>query len=290
MEFFLPSSAFDMWNNDQFQSVRPGLPYAVKVLLIANVGLFLLQKFVDFSTGNSFSPLFGLSGQAVLQGQVWRLVTYMFLHGDIWHIFINMLMLVVFGREMESLLGTRSLTHLYFGCGMLAGIGWIVISGAGQEYCIGASGAVFGIMGAFAAIFPERRITLLLFFVLPVNVKARTMAIGLGIIALLSLMGDDGSIAHAAHLAGGLAGYLYGRRARRTRSSLGWRQPDCGRPSGRGFGRSTWRWPSSDEESLPTAEEIDDILEKITRRGIGSLSRSERDALERASQRGKRAG
>jgi len=256
-----------MWNNDQFQSVTPGLPRAVKILLIANICPFLLEIVVDFSPGSSFSGLFGLSGRAVLQGQVWRLFTYMFLHGDIWHIFINMLMLVIFGREMERMLGTRRFTRLYFGCGLLAGIGWIIISGGRREYCIGASGAVFGIMGAFAAILPERRITLLLFFVLPVNVKARTMAIGLGIITVLSLMRGDGSIAHAAHLAGGLAGYLYGRRTRGTRSSPGWRRP------------------SSDEESLPTAEEIDGILEKITRQGIGSLSRSERDALERASRR-----
>lgn len=249
------------------QLALPGLSRAVRTILFATLGVFLVQLALLTTTGTSLSAAFGLSTGGVLRGQLWRFVTYILLHGGIWHIFLNMLMLVVFGREIEGILGARRFTYLYLGCGILAGLGWVIISGRASTYCIGASGAVFGILGTFAALFPQRRITLLLFFVLPVTMSARTMAIGMGVISLFSLMGGDGNIAHAAHLAGGVAGYIYGRRLLRPRARRGFRT-----------GRSM-----AGNGPPPTPEEVDRVLEKIKARGIGSLNRAERDILERAS-------
>jgi membrane associated rhomboid family serine protease len=253
----------------------PGLSPAVKTILIATLGVFFLQLALLMTSGMRLTGLFGLSRGGVLHGFLWQFVTYIFLHGGMWHIFLNMLMLVMFGREIEGILGSRRFLGLYIGCGILGGLGWVLISGRSPAACIGASGAVFGVLGTFAALFPERRLTLLLFFVLPVTMSARTMAIGMGVISLFSLMGGpDGNIAHAAHLAGGLAGYLYGRQLKRR----SWNR-----------GRNGWRVISREEESAlpPAPEEIDRILEKIKGRGIGSLNRAERDVLDRASRQGR---
>jgi membrane associated rhomboid family serine protease len=258
---------------------------AVRVLLIATLVVFAVQYIADRSFGGVFTALFGLSRAGILHGAVWQLVTYLFLHGGFWHILMNMFGLVMFGREMEDLLGTRRFCFLYLGCGLLAGLGWLLISASGGP-CIGASGAVFGVIGAFAAVFPQRRLTLLLFFVVPVTMTARTMAVTFGLITLMLLFTTDGNIAHAAHLAGGIAGYVYGREWVRRG---GWIGIDRG---GGLFGwatdlRARWRRRKlrvlSSEQDAPSPEEVDRLLDKIKAQGIGSLTRRERDALERAS-------
>ena len=160
-----------------FMGQRRGLALT---LLLATIGAALLQWFVDYRTGGLFSGLFGLSRTTLLHGEIWRLATYMFLHGGFWHLLLNMLPLAFFGRDVEERFGTPRFALLYFGSGMLGGLGWVLISGTGSELCIGASGAVFGVIGAFAAAFPDRQIMLLLFFVLPVTMTARMMAIGYG--------------------------------------------------------------------------------------------------------------
>jgi membrane associated rhomboid family serine protease len=238
--------------------------------------------------------IFGLSRRGLREGRIWQVVTYMFLHGGPLHIIVNMLCLAVFGGEIEDALGTRRFLWLYFGCGILGGLGWLVLSGSGLSYCIGASGAVFGVLGTFAALFPERRITLLVFFVLPVTMTARTMAIGLGLVAVLSTIWDRGNIAHAAHLGGGVAGYLYGRRV--ARAVLGVGLPPLPPPhewvrnwlSDRRAKarRRRFRAMSPPENGPPAREEVDRILEKITERGLDSLTREERKTLDRASGRG----
>ena len=254
----------------------------VTTLLGVTIVVFLVQQVGDRLTGGWFTHLFGLSRPLLLQGALWQPVTYIFLHQGLLHIFLNMLLLVVFGREMESVLGTRRFLGLYLVCGVLAGIGWLAISGApaGGRWptCIGASGAVLAVTACFAAIFPHRRVTLLLFFVLPVTLTARTMAIALGLLDLLALFAEEGNVANAAHLAGGIAGYLYGRRIR------------LGRPMpGAPFRRSPFRRHREPdlrvlgpEDEPPAPEEIDRILDKITRHGIRSLTRREKRLLEKA--------
>lgn len=270
-----------------------GRAVAVRLLLIVTLVAFAVQYVADRSFGGLFTGLFGLSRAELLHGAVWQLVTYLFLHGGFWHILMNMFGLVMFGREMEELLGTRRFCLLYLGCGILAGLGWVLISGVGAAPCIGASGAVFGVIGAFAAVFPQRQLTLLLFFIVPVTMTARAMAVTFGLVTLMLLFTTDGNVAHAAHLAGGIAGYLYGRQwARRG----GW----IGVDRGGGLGESLFGWATnlrarwrrrkfrvvSSSQDAPPPEEVDRILDKINAQGIGSLTSHERDTLERASRRG----
>jgi hypothetical protein len=140
-------------------------------------------------------------------------------------------------------------------------------------------------MGAFAAIFPLRKLTLLLFFVLPITMTARTMAIVFGLISLFAVMGSDGNIAHAAHLAGGLAGYLYGRNIRLDGDGVKCRR-GC-RVDTRFRRKNIKILPNDSFEEMPSEDEVNALLEKITDRGISSLSQQERDTLKRVSDKKK---
>lgn len=263
----------------------------VRMLLTATVAAFLLQIIFDGLTGGAFTMIFSLSRAGIGHLAIWQPITYMFLHGGLWHILINMLGLFFFGPETERFVGTRRFLWLYFGCGVAAGIGWLLISGRENAYCLGASGAVFGVLGAFAAFFPERPVTLLLFFVVPITMRARTLAIGLGLINLFSMINAPGQVAYAAHLAGGLVGYGYGHFSikggfewKRLLNPLRW------------WHEVRWHWrrrkfqvlSSSEpppEDEPPDAGEVDRILDKVAREGMRSLSRQERETLERASKR-----
>jgi membrane associated rhomboid family serine protease len=165
--------------------------------------------------------LFGLAPQEVFGGlQVWRAVTYMFVHSpsNIFHILFNMLALWMFGVELERMWGTRYFLKYYFVCGLGAAATVLVLSlvpvaplaGLYYTLTVGATGAIYGILLAFALYFPHRPI--ILFFVFPVPARYAVMI--MGGIALLASFGGPSGVAHVAHLGGLLAGYLYLRGKR----------------------------------------------------------------------------
>jgi len=270
---------------------RP-LPPATRMVLWVTVAAFALQMIIDNITRGGFTYLFALRFSGLMAGMVWQPVTYMLLHGGFLHILLNMLVVFMFGRELERILGVRRFLLLYIGSGVIGGLGWILMSG--QGYCIGASGGVFGLIGMYAALFPNRPITLLLFFVLPVTMRARVLAMILAAVSLVLMFGD-GNVAHAAHLAGGLAGYWFGaqllRQARtgangRLRRSLADVVGGAMR-NARLRPRLTVEYHVPEDESEDDAvsmEEIDGLLDKILSHGVGSLSSRERRLLERASK------
>lgn len=274
-------------------SFAPGLTPAVRFLLIGTTAAYLLQAIVDQMTGGGFTALFSLSFEGLQRREFWQPATYLFLHGGIWHLILNMLGLFFFGPETERTIGTRRFLALYFICGILAGLGWIWISGTPASHCLGASGAIFGVLGAFAGLFPQRPVTLLVFFVIPVTMRARTLAIALGIFSLLAVISQPGQIAYAAHLVGGLAGYLYGMygaNAGLGRGSFNPRQ---------WWNDLRWRWQrrkftvlrgsehdwTTKTEEAPSSQEVDAVLAKISKWGLGHLTPHERDILDRASRR-----
>ncbi|HWN87176.1 MAG TPA: rhomboid family intramembrane serine protease [Vicinamibacterales bacterium] len=190
---------------------------AVKALLIINIGVFVLQQAVG---GLLF--WFGLQPAEVLTGlRIWQPLTYMFLHGSISHILFNMLSLWMFGVEMERMWGTRFFTRYYLVCGVGAAATTILMSffpgSIGEQLylsrTVGASGAIYGLLLAYALYFPDRPI--LMSFLFPVPAKYFVMIIGA--IAFLSAAGSGGGgVAHVAHLGGLLVGWFYlrGRRVR----------------------------------------------------------------------------
>jgi membrane associated rhomboid family serine protease len=197
-------------------SIGPGgISPAVKLLLITNVALYLLNLVV----GDMMTLRLGLSPQAVFeQFAVWQPVTYMFLHSTsgIGHLLFNMLALWMFGTDLERTWGTRFFTKYYFVTGIGAAATSLLLSffvdSIYYSITVGASGAIYGLLVAYAIYFPHRTIYYIIF-----PVPARVFVLIAGAIAFLSSMGGPGGgVAHSAHLGGLVVGYLYlkGLRAR----------------------------------------------------------------------------
>ena len=198
-------------------SFGPGIMTpAVKMLIWANVGVFVAGALVP-PLGSLLIDLFGLRPQAVLTGlRIWQPVTYLFLHGGFSHILFNMLVLWMFGVQLERLWGLSFFLRYYFITGIGAGVATI---GAGLlpfafseptyfAVTIGASGAIYGLLMAFAIYYPNTPI--LMFLLFPVPAKYFVMIIGA--ITFLSVPRSAG-VAHIAHLGGLVVGYVYLKRS-----------------------------------------------------------------------------
>jgi membrane associated rhomboid family serine protease len=192
-------------------SFGPGpLTPAIKALVAANVALFL----GDLVAQRTLTTWLGMQPSAVIgRLEAWRLVTYMFLHGGVFHILFNMLALWMFGVELERMWGSRYFAKFYFVAGAGAALTALVLSfvpGFGGEVyyalTIGASGAVYGVLLAYALYFPHRPIYM--YFVFPIPAKYFVMIIG-GISLLASMGGPGSGIAHTTHLGGLVAAYVY---------------------------------------------------------------------------------
>lgn len=146
---------------------------------------------------------------AVLDGWVWQFFTYMFAHGSVSHILFNMLALFIFGTQVEQTLGTKEFLVYYFVTGILAGVfsfGVYVLSGSYNIVLLGASGAVFAVELAYAALFP--RAVLYIWGILPL--RAPVMVLGFTALELVfSITGLQNGVAHLTHLAGFGFGWLY---------------------------------------------------------------------------------
>ncbi len=196
----------------------PGpLSQAMKTLIAVNVAVFLLRSlryYLGFYFAVNFDGLFGLVPAAVIHaGYVWQLVTYMFVHGGVLHLLFNMLALWMFGTELERRWGSRGFLKFYFVTGVGAGVLTILFSllpfdFAAQLYnipIIGASGAIYGLLLAYALYFPDRPIYM--YFVFPI--PAKYFVIIMGALAFYSSVAEQSGIANATHLSGLLVAYLY---------------------------------------------------------------------------------
>ncbi|MBD3346237.1 MAG: rhomboid family intramembrane serine protease [Chitinivibrionales bacterium] len=176
---------------------------ALKWLLIANIGIYVLQI---LPTMGNYVTYWGalIPFKVFTQGQVWRLVTYMFLHGQdaIWHLLFNMLALWMFGTELEQMWGTRRFAVFYFLAGILSGLFSVLMW---KSFIIGASGAVLAVLTAYAYYFPHRQV--LFFFIFPMPVRLAVAIIGF--ISIAGSLSSAGGIAHLTHLAGIAIGLVY---------------------------------------------------------------------------------
>jgi membrane associated rhomboid family serine protease len=192
-------------------SFGPGaMTPAVRTLVIANVVVFLVGLALPSLT------LYGglIPGAVVGRLWLWQPFTYMFLHGGLLHLLFNMLSLWMFGVELERVWGTAFFTRFYFVAGVGAAATTILISLLPFEFAerlyvsvtVGASGAIFGLLLAYAVYFGNRPVLLFLLFPVP----ARVFVLIVGAMTLYSAVAEPlGGVAHATHLGGLLAGYLY---------------------------------------------------------------------------------
>ena len=248
-------------------------PSMVSLLIIANVAVFILQEIATRVHPELFH-LLALSREGIAESRYWQLVTYMFLHGGALHLLVNMLGLYFAGREVESLCGPKHLLGIYFAGGILGGAAQLIAGPATIEI-VGASGGVCAVLLAFSTLLPELEITALIFFVIPLRMKAKWLGravIATSVVFQLFATGHD-PVAHVAHLGGALAGWFYTRR-------LGYGSPFFLQSWFRDRQRSRRRLEAMSSTEF-ISEEIDPILDKIAREGIHSLTRSERRALER---------
>ena len=213
-----PSFRSRRYNFDWRGFITPG----VKLLVLICSGVFLLQTLANILLGDLrahhlITQQFGLIPEAVIHGlRVWQPFTYIFLHGGLFHLLINMLMLWMFGRELEQVWGKRRFLNYFFICGVGAGLIEIVIkmlpvfAGRPDVPTIGASGAIFGILIANAILFPDRRIWLI---PLPVTIPMRPYVAVMAAIEFFGTLSSGGDgVSHLCHLGGMLVGYIYLRR------------------------------------------------------------------------------
>jgi len=285
------------------------LSNALRILLLANAAVFIIALLGKNHYLNLSGVGYGSLREYILYFgaffptsplEVWRYVSYMFIHFDFMHFFFNMLMLWMFGSEVAEWMGTRHFVSMYFFCGIFAALFsfFMCLLGLTNNPIIGASGALMGVFVAYYKFFPERM--LLMFFVIPMKIKHAIWVM----IALDILFANSGdAIAHFAHLGGVVAGFLYmavyqngpkviynsplsgffrlfsshPEKYNRTRSS-----------SSRSYENDSVEEPEVLEGEVFYVNEqkrMDEILKKVEREGIQSLSESEREFLLKAGDK-----
>ncbi len=245
----------------------------IKYLLIINTGVFLFQQVLP----RDFVIYFGLVPRLIShQFFIWQFLTYMFLHGGLFHILFNMFALWMFGGDIERSWGSREFIKYYLLCGVGAGVINFLISINSPYPVIGASGAIYGLLVAYAMMFPNRLIFIYGLF----PIKAKYLVIGFAALEFFaSWANSNDGVAHFAHLGGMLVGYIYLKGDWRLRSYLsklkslkfGFSRKKTAKKGKRG---------KREEEILA---KVDAVLDKINLVGYHNLTSEEKKILSEAS-------
>ncbi len=251
------------WNPRRFTD-------AIKILIIVNVGMYLLQ--IITVSQLDMIRIFGLSAETIWP-LIWQPITYMFMHGGVWHVAINMFVLWMFGTELETIWGRNEFLKYYFVTGIGAGIIWLFFNiGGSNAILIGASGAVYGILMAYGLMFPNR--TVYVYFLFPVKVKWFVLFIGA--IAFFSSMGTGSNISHLTHLSGMLIGYLY------LRFSDHWRMITFNFRK-KFIELKSMQKGKDSQKKMKLQQEVDMLLDKAENSGWENLTEEEQIKLQSSS-------
>lgn len=268
------------------------------VLSATLVGALMQWTFQAWG-GNAFAHALALRPLALASGWVWTLLTYALLHDGPIHLLMNGLGLYFIGREVAPLLGASRFLQFYLGAVLLGALAWLgVHAWMGGGPLMGASAGVTALFIFFACVYPEREITFLLFFVLPVTIKPKILAwcmVGFELIgfAFSELPGAifNTNIAHSAHLGGMLAGWLYYRLiyarygADRASGSFSIELPAWLRRRKAGAPHTNPAFKVELTGPAPGSNlraEVDRILDKINSQGFGALTDEEKKILDDA--------
>ncbi len=254
------------------------LKQPIRVILSINLVVFALALLGSLFRSDTLQEMvYTLALLPDRYTEVWRLLTYAFVHVSPMHFLFNMLMFWMFGQEVCEWLGEKAFTALYVFSGVFAAlfsIPFYLTGLMGNAVIIGASGALFGVMVAYARLFPER--VLLIFFVIPMRIK---YAIWVFIAIDLLMVNSGDSVAHLTHLGGVLAGFLF--MALREK---GFRLPRFSQEKA----SSSPKVLEGELGSWQVDSHLDAILAKISRSGMDSLTRDEIAYLQKASQKRRR--
>jgi membrane associated rhomboid family serine protease len=245
---------------------------AIKALISINFGIFVLQTLSGAE--NLFFPLFGLVPKLVWsEFMIWQPFTYIFFHGGIWHVLINMFVLWMFGSELERLWGKHIFLKYYFVTGIGSGLITMFLGFNSMTPIVGASGAVYGVLLAYGLTYPNR--TVYLYGIIPI--KSLWFVMGIGLIAFMSSFNNVSQISHLTHLSGMVIGYFMLKKPVRW-DDLWF-----------AIRKKTIEYKVQQEEKKVSRQQeierdIDFILDKINREGFESLSQEEQDRLYKGSR------
>jgi membrane associated rhomboid family serine protease len=295
---------------------------AFGVIFWLNILVFVVQYLggVFMTTdGNQPIPMGGVSLDLLSEGRVWTIFTYMFVHGDLGHLLVNMLMLWFAGRQVQQIFGGAHFLRIYLLSGLLGAALEIAVrawfGGPESVYLIGASASVFGLFLALAVTLPQEVFTALIYFIIPVRVRMwKLAAFAVGLNAALGLAGliwsdmPGAHVAYFAHVGGAITGWYYIRMLGFGGNPLTYRHLWSDRPESRpqsprsqlelvptkrrrlavdleiDHAAARKRNPTGDPAVDVMQEEVDPILDKISEEGLHSLTEDERRTLERASR------
>lgn len=247
---------------------------AIKLVISINFIIFLLQTISGQE--RILFELFGIVPKNTFgQLMLWQPFTYLFLHGGIWHVLINMFVLWMFGSELETLWGRQEFLKYYFLTGVGSGLVTVLFSLNSPVPVVGASGAVYGILLAYGLIFPNRYVYL--YFFIPVRVKYFVIVIGA--LAFFSSLGSSSSgVSHLTHLSGMLIGFGYLKSNVRLDAlkSMVMQQKD-------GIRHRIIKKKRRRDDDLRL--EVDRMLDRINEVGYDGLSEKEKKFLYEASKK-----
>lgn len=293
---------------------------AFQIILGVNIAVFVMQFVFETGwlrhplTGELLMPLGGVSVHELARGNVWTLLTYMFVHGSVGHFVLNMMLLWFAGRGVQQLFGSRHFALIYLLSGIVGAAAEMAVNGYAHDDTvtplIGASASAFGLLMALAVVMPEEEITAFIYFIIPVRLRLWTLAKTLFLLqfafglagVLFRFMPEGLQIAYFAHLGGAALGWFYARSlgygGRPMTYASQWQPPQTQRMRKPQMARTRVR-PLLDLEHEPAPsppnrpadlveslieDEVNPILDKIGLHGIGSLTDDERHTLERASR------
>ena len=274
----------------------PSWSFNTKIIVV-NIAIHLLAITIFASkTGNPLDGAFYKVGSLTVEDgfqrlEVWRLVTFQFLHSpaSIWHLGMNMFGLWIFGPMVEQYLGGKKYLAFYLVCGLAGGMLFVILNLLGaytpinilsdgfKTPLVGASAGVFGIIVACAHIAPNQTVQLLF---PPIPMKLKIFAYGYVALSLVQLLGGSNNAGgEAAHMGGAIAGFYFIRNSHHLLDFF----DIFGDSRSKSKKSNPFKAPKP-KRGVPTAEEIDRILAKVNSSGIHSLTDKEKQTLNKASK------
>ena len=250
----------------------PKITLVVKWLLIINVAFFLLTFLIPSIGAFIFHWFSVYPATPGMSLQIWRQITYQFLHANPWHVGVNMLVLYFFGPMLERYWGSKKFLTFYLVCGAMGGLLYpllVLVGWLGAAPLVGASGSILGMLAAGGILFPNMMVYV--WGVIPV--KLRILAIIFAAISIISLLRPDqftNAGGEAAHLGGMVAGAVYV-------VSQSWRKKFILK-----LRSGAWEKKMTTQRKLQA--DVDRILEKVHKQGIHSLTAKEKKTLKQATK------
>ena len=269
--------------------IRIGSPLTpmVKKIMIFNGVIFIVQQFFNIFSPGFFEQFFGLNHLGFIhEFKIWQIFTYMFLHGSWMHIFFNLIALWMFAGELEELWGGKLFLKYYLYSGLGAGLFIAFMNYISfNQYemavtTIGASGAIYALLLAYGLTWPDREV--LLYFVFPVKIKY--LVLGFGLIeffgTLSNATGHGTNISHIGHFGGLVSGFFFMQRIKKENIKKRSQKIKEAKEEERLHKEKILSDFKKMESRLKAKRIIDDLLDKIAREGMDSLTDDEKKLLE----------